>query len=64
MVEGSGMWEGRKSGNGELKAHKVLEIVSWCLVKNCRGIAFKPLRTKITPDHRVGSSGVRDINTP
>lgn len=68
--EGYQWWEGGVGwGEGDLEAEDCwgvrscsnkLALCIFELGKGCR----MPFRTNITPDHNVGSPGVRDMNTP
>lgn len=51
--------------NGGLRGRMVLGLVSWMKEDGGRRERrWEPFRTNITPDQRVGSPGVRLMNTP
>jgi hypothetical protein len=56
---------GKRSGTAGSRARMALEIALpiSTLLHNARN-SYKPLRTNKIPDHRVGSPGVRLMNTP
>ncbi len=61
MVVVKGRLEGRIFGSGGWRANTVLLTINRHIIAS-RGVL--PFRTKITPDQRVGSPGVRLMYTP